>query len=310
MCGGHVSAPIDVVSGVPQGTVLGPLLFLLYINDLPECISSSCSLFADDCLLYRIVESDEDCRILQHDLSNVEKWADRWLMTFNTTKCEVLQITLNNNPIQASYYLYNHRLPCVAEAKYLGITLDSKLTFNKHIDVTCKKANSMLSLLRRNLHNSQPAIKSQVYQIYVRPILEYSCVVWAPHTKCNIDKLESVQRRAARFATSDYSYTSSVSTMLENLNWKTLHVRRNELRLIMFYKIIHNMVDLSLPESIIPSATTGYTRGHDLRFYPPFGRTNVYKYSFFPAVVNLWNDLPHHIVHAPNINTFCNLLRN
>ena len=310
VCGGHVSAPIDVVSGVPQGTVLGPLLFLLYINDLPECISSSCSLFADDCLLYRIVESDEDCRILQHDLSNVEKWADRWLMTFNTTKCEVLQITLNNNPIQASYYLYNHGLPCVAEAKYLGITLDSKLTFNKHIDVTCKKANSVLSLLRRNLHNSQPAIKSQVYQIYVRPILEYSCVVWAPHTKCNIDKLESVQRRAARFATSDYSYTSSVSTMLENLNWKTLHVRRNELRLIMFYKIIHNMVDLSLPESIIPSATAGYTRGHDLRFYPPFGRTNVYKYSFFPAVVNLWNDLPHHIVHAPNINTFCNLLRN
>ena len=203
VCGGHVSAPIDVVSGVPQGTVLGPLLFLLYINDLPECISSSCSLFADDCLLYRIVESDEDCRILQHDLSNVEKWADRWLMTFNTTKCEVLQITLNNNPIQASYYLYNHGLPCVAEAKYLGITLDSKLTFNKHIDVTCKKANSVLSLLRRNLHNSQPAIKSQVYQIYVRPILEYSCVVWAPHTKCNIDKLESVQRRAARFATSD-----------------------------------------------------------------------------------------------------------
>ena len=114
-------APIDVVSGVPQGTVLGPLLFLLYINDLTECISSSCSLFADDCLLYRIVESDEDCRILQHDLSNVEKWADRWLMTFNTTKCEVLQITLNNNPIQASYYLYNHRLPSQVSWHYLRL---------------------------------------------------------------------------------------------------------------------------------------------------------------------------------------------
>ena len=148
VCGGHISAPIDIISGVPQGTVLGPLLFLLYINDLPECITSSCSLFADDCLLYRKIESAEDCRALQCDLSKIETWANKWLMTFNTTKYEVLQITLNSNPIQGSYYLYDHKLLCVAEAKYLGITLDSKLTFNKHIDVICKKANSVLSLLR------------------------------------------------------------------------------------------------------------------------------------------------------------------
>ena len=112
------------------------------------------------------------------------------------------------------------------------------------------------------------ALGSSKFEIMLILISSYS----VNYTNCI---LESVQRRAARFATSDYSYTSSVSTMLENLNWKTLHVRRDELRLIMFYKIIHNMVDLSLPESIIPSATTGYTRGHDLRFYPPFGRTNI-----------------------------------
>ena len=308
VCGGHISAPIDVISGVPQGTVLGPLLFLLYINDLPECITSSCSLFADDCLLYRKIESAEDCRALQCDLSKIETWANKWLMTFNTTKCEVLQITLNNNPIQGSYYLYDHKLLCVAEAKYLGITLDSKLTFNKHIDVICKKANSVLSLLRRNLRNSHPTIKSQVYQMYVRPILEYSSVVWAPHTKCNIGKVEAVQRYAARFVTSDYSYTTSATALTRDLNWKTLQDRRNIHRLIIFYKILHNMVDISLPESIIPLTTTNYTRGHNLRLYLPFSRVNAYKYSFFPATINLWNELPSHIVNAPTINIFCNLL--
>ena len=81
-------------------------------------------------------------------------------MTFNTTTCQVLQITLNNNPIQASYYINNHKLLCVAKAKYLGITLDSKLTFNKRVDIICKKANFVLSLLRQNLCNNHPTIKS------------------------------------------------------------------------------------------------------------------------------------------------------
>ena len=145
----------------------------------------------------------------------------------------------------------------------------SKLFFNKHIDVICKKANSALSLLIRNLRNSHPTIKSQVYQMYVRPILEYSSVVWVPHTKCNIGKVEAVQRRAARFATSDYSYTTSATVLTRDLNWKTLQDRRNIHRLIIFYKILHNMVNISLPESIIPSTTTNYTRGHNLRLYLP-----------------------------------------
>ena len=127
--------------------------------------------------------------------------------------------------------------------------------------------------------------------MYVRLILEYSSVVWTPYTQRTIHKLEAVQRRAARFVTSNYSYTSSVPTMMEVLNWNTLHTRRNIYRLIMFYKTLHHMVDISLPDSIIPSATAAYTRGHDLRFYLPFSRINAFKYSFFSATTNLWNEL-------------------
>ena len=103
---GSTSDPVNVTSAVPQGTVLGPLLFLIYINDLPECISSSCSLFADDCLLYRKIETDNDRWVLQQELYNVELWARKWLMTFNVDKCVIVQISLkpqcetSYNPLQ------------------------------------------------------------------------------------------------------------------------------------------------------------------------------------------------------------------
>ena len=119
--------------------------------------------------------------------------------------------------------------------------------------------------------------------MYIRPILEYSSVVWAPYTKRKIDKLEAAQRCATRFVTSNYTAiaTSSVTAMMETLNWNSLHARRNILRLIIFYKILHNMVYIST-KSIITSATADYTRGHNLLF----SRINAYKYMPFLSCSN------------------------
>ena len=134
----------------------------------------------------------------------METWANEWLMSFNINKCEVIQITLKIPFNQL--IIYGHQLKQVTEAKYLGVTLDSKLNFNKHIDAICKKANTMLSFIRRNLHTQLTHVKSQVYRMYIRPILEYSSTVWAPHTKRSIDKLEAVQKRAAcRYVMNNYS---------------------------------------------------------------------------------------------------------
>ena len=179
VCNGYTSAPVNVTSGVPQGTVLGPLLFLVYINDLPDTISSCCSLFADDCLLYRQIKNKNDQEILQHDLHNLEQWAKKWMMIFNVDKCQVLQTSLRNI-FAFPYTLYNHFLENVNEAKYLGIVIDSKLNFNKHIDSVCKKANSALAFLKRNLSSCKCEMKSDAYLMYVRPILEYAACSWAP----------------------------------------------------------------------------------------------------------------------------------
>ena len=300
-CNGFQSSRVNVISGVPQGSVLGPLLFLVYINDLPDCVTSSCSLFADDCLLYRPIKTTDDRYTLQEDLSRIEEWANKWMMIFNTDKCEVLHVSLSNL-LPTNYFLYNKQLRSVTQAKYLGVLLDSKLNFNKHIEMICKKANSVLALLKRNLYHCNSQVRSQAYTLYVRPILEYASTVWAPYTRCNIDKVESVQRRAARFVVSNYDYTSSVTGILNDLNWCSLDERRKINRLVMFYKILQGSVMLNLPHEISPLVSV--TRGHDMRYQIPFSRINVHKFSFFPATVKQWNSLPELVVKLESIGRF------
>ena len=186
-------------------------------------------MFADDCLIYRKIESERDIEILQTDLTNLELWARKWLMTFNVDKCEAIQISLKL-PTPNSYTLYGRTLKSVTESKYLGVTIDHKLSFSKHINISinivCKKVNSTLAFIHRNLKSCQCQIKADAYLLYIRPILEYAAAVWAPHTRCDIEKLEAVQRRAARFAMSNYNRTSSVTEMLHDLNWNSLYSRR------------------------------------------------------------------------------------
>ena len=175
-----MSDPIDILSGVPQGSVLGPLLFLVYINDIANYVSSPCRLFADDCIIYKQINSPTDAKILQDDLLHLERWEKTWHMKFNIYKCMVLTVTLKKNSLSTEYYLHNHKLTTVSKAKCLGITLDSKLSFNDHVDATCKKANSVLSFLRRNLKHCHRRVKVDAYNSFVKPILNYAAPVWTP----------------------------------------------------------------------------------------------------------------------------------
>ena len=197
---GSHSGTIPVSSGVPQASVLGPILFLAYINDLPEHVRSRVRLFADDTAMY------SEANIVQEDLHKLEKWEEAWDMSFNPSKCQVLNVTRLKTPIPSEYSLHNTELESVSAAKYLGVTISDNLNWGTHIDIITKNANQTLGFLKRNIKVHNQDLMSTAYKTLIRSQLEYASTVWSPHSTTDIYKLESVQRRAARWATRDYRH--------------------------------------------------------------------------------------------------------
>ena len=300
---GAVSENIPVISGVPQRTVLGPLLFLLFINDLPDCVQSSTRLFADDCILYRRIGNQQDSAILQDDLNKLAAWEKKWGMAFHPDKCSAMRITRARKTCATNYSLKGHVLQNEDSTKYLGVELQSSLSWNRHIDQTVKKANSMLGFLRRNLRISNEPTKTSAYRSMVRPLLEYCSTVWSPYTKKDIKKIEMVQRRAARYVTNRYHNTSSVTSMLEHLEWETLEERRTKNQLFMFFKIIHGLVDIPAERYLTP-ASTRTRSNHSLKYRQIPTSSEYHKNSFFPNTVCLWNSLPATVAEAPGLVSF------
>ncbi|MCG8035359.1 MAG: hypothetical protein JAZ03_24705 [Candidatus Thiodiazotropha taylori] len=299
---GQSSTTAPVVSGVPQGTVLGPLLFLLYINDLPQKVSSTARLFADDSLMYLKISSTKDTAALQLDLDRLQQWQSDWQMSFNPSKCEVVRVTKRKNPVEATYQIHGQDLTVAKTGKYLGVLISEDMSWKPHVDATIKKANNSLAFLRRNLSRCPQEVKAQCYKTLVRPITDYAASAWDPHTTTCIQQLEAVQRRAARFVNGDYHTKSSTSKMIQNLGWPSLQQRRQDAKLVMVYRITHGLVDI--PASRFFHPTSSSTRGHPLRYMVPFCRTDVFLYSFFPSGIRLWNQLPESVVMSETLEDF------
>ena len=236
------------VSGVPQGSVLDPLLFSLYINDISAGIESEIRLFADDCVCYREIKNEEDTLKLQRDIDRLGSWARKWGMRFQPVKCNMMQLTnKRSSKIQANYTLEGTVLENFESIKYLGVTITNDLKWNTHISNVCTKANRTLGFLRRNLYSCPPDVKEAAYKGLVRPVLEYGSSVWDPHThglQEELEKvqnphthglqeeLEKVQNRAARFVTGNYVFeTGSMTGILDQLKWESLKKRRKDNRL-------------------------------------------------------------------------------
>ena len=148
ICHGSQSKSVMVTSGVPQGTVLGPLLFLLYVNDLPANLQSSVRLFADDALLYGIISNEVDCNRLQADLFELERWQDRWQMKFNPSKCKIICISTKKSPPLKKYVFCGSELDQIDSVSYLGVTLTNNLKWSQHVSSVSGKASKVLGLIK------------------------------------------------------------------------------------------------------------------------------------------------------------------
>ena len=284
------------------------LLFLAFINDLENGLHSRVRLFADDTILYAPIVSPDDAVHLQEDLLKLEAWASKWQMTFNVDKCLLLSVSRKRTRIPTSYTLNGQSLARVSEAKYLGLNITENLHWGTHVQSIVAKSNRVCAFIHRNLKGCSTKIQTHCYKSLARPILEYASPVWDPHQQNLIDKLEMTQRRAARRILEDYSTKSSASALVAKLHLDSLQQRRAIDKVSMIYKIINDHVDLSTQTSRIQKVSRS-TRGHHLKLHVPHARTDVYKHSFFPSAIRLWNTLDKASITAPTVPAFKSSLK-
>ena len=282
----------NVTSGVPQGTVLGPLLFIIYMNDLPTSLTSHIRLFADDALIYRTIKSESDTNLLQKDLDKLQLWEEKWSMKFNIEKCKSLTITNKLKPLKIPYFLHKKELESVESAKYLGVLLQKKLLWKKHVDSICYKANGTRFFLQRNLYKCNKKVKEKAFNTYVLPIINYASTVWNPVGNQSLrHKLEMVQRSGARFVFNKFDRNNSPTEMIKKLGWVTPEKQRAVSNLIMVHKIVHQ--NIAIPIDILPKRS----RSSNIQFQPMYGRVQAFSNSFVPFTISLWNKLPVEIVN-------------
>jgi hypothetical protein len=291
---GALSDNTCVTSGVPQGSVLGPVLFLLYINDINNNIQSPIRLFADDSIIYRIIKSETDNNILQSDLIQLQTWSNKWQMEFNIPKCVHLPITNKTKPRLHSYSLCGVPLSTVSSHPYLGIKLDTKLTWANHITDIASKSSKVLGMIKRTLGPCKPNVKETAYNMLVRPKLEYASPIWNPHTTTQIKHLEKVQHCAARFVKNNHRRQTATTDLIATLGWPTLERRRIIKQAMTFYKILNNIINITPPPGLLKPSKN---RGH---YIATRCRINTAVFSFYPRAIRIWNMIPPHITAIEN----------
>lgn len=301
---GEPSASAKVTSGVPQGSVLGPELFLLFINDLPEVLSSlksTVKIFADDTKLYCEVNDQQDSEILQQDLTSINKWADRWQLPFNNDKCKVIHYGKRNHHFNYKLRENGQNLKATTTEKDLGVTFDDQLKFSEHVNKVATSANRKMGIIKRTFSSLDTNNFKLLYKSIVRPSLEYCSQVWHPILKQDQDKLEKVQRRATKSVPS--LKEKSYPERLTHLGLPTLAYRRHRADLLQVFKIVKGVEDIK-PDSFFKFATDSRTRGHDFKLKKQHVRTKKRQNAFSERVNNEWNNLSDKAVNSLTVNSF------
>ena len=304
-----------VLSGIPQGSVLGPTLFIIFVNDLPAQLQGSVKLFADDTKLYSLVGSSapdgrstmhslvrsmaEGRSSMQADLDSLGDWSRRWLLPFNATKCKIMH--LGSATPRLSYLLNDVALHEVDHEKDLGIIMGQELKFRKQTAAAAAKASQMLAVVKRSFALIDVYTLPLLFKTLVRPHLEYGNIAWGPFLKTDQRRLEQVQRRATRLVPD--LKPRPYEERLRILKLPSLYYRRRRGDMITVYQLFHGGISLEA-EGLLKRARYHATRGHAWKLEKPRVRTAHCKHTFSVRVVSEWNSLPAQVVSAPTLSLF------
>ena len=296
----------SISAGVPQGSVLGPLLFLVYINDLTDNISSQMRLFADDSSLFTPVKGVNETNVkLNQDLQTITNWAYQWKMVFNPdiTKqaVEVIFSFKKEKPYHPELIFNGVPVSREEHTKHLGVYLDSKLNFSKHIREAVGKATKGLSIMKYLSRFVSRKVLDLTYKLYVRPHLDYGDVIYHNQRNDLMDLVEQVQYKAALIVSGCWQGTSRVK-LYDELGWESLADRRWGRRMTLYYKILNGQTPSYLFEHIPDNAPNVTLRTFTQK--APFSRTDRYDNSFFPFCINNWNNLDSSIRCSSSLGNF------
>ena len=291
--GGQYSEWFIVKSGVPQGSILGPMLFNIHVLDLPHRVSSSLPQYADDTVLYRPILSSEDEKALQRDLDAIWNWSSLNKLPLNATKCVVMHITRSRNPVSINYNMNGTRLDTVTTHKHLGVTLSSDLDWGPHIDEVTSKAQRLLGFIRRTIGSNDHDTLKKLYIALIRPILEYCAPVWAPYKGIHKQKLEGVQKRFTRYCfPGPWHSRPPYTNRLQSLDIPTVNSRFDYLRIMFVAGCLWSKYDIDWYNFVKLSASSS-RQASNTDFRHMFkSRTEAFHNSLFVAFPRMWSTLP------------------
>ncbi len=304
---GCESQSLPAISGVPQGSVLGPLLFICYINDVTSVISSGSeiNMFADDIVLYRIITSSSDFVHLQQDIDSLSMCITEKQLQFNATKCRQMFISRKraHSLTPPSLYVDGTALLQVSEYKYLGVVITSDLSWRPHITNICNKTRRLIGLLyRRFYRSSNSTTLLKLYLSFVRPHLEYSSAVWSPHLKGEVETIEKVQKYALKVCMK--SWDSSYADLLNATSLPSMQSRRLQVSLCHLYKIVHGLTDFPNAPTTRQEFYYNSRSSTTEAIMVPHFRTSSHQHSFFPLTICEWNKLPKEITECKTLGSF------
>ena len=311
-CHNKFSDFLKVNTGIPQGSVLGPLMFLLYINDLSTHVPR-CNLFADDSMISSSSTNHLLCiQQLQRDITSTADWFISNKLTVNVEKTCIMMLGTRqhteaydaNPPVMT---LNQSPLTIRQEYCYLGLIIDPNLKWEGHVQKVCKKLGpivSQLSRLRSVLTKSQ---LNALYFSFVQSHIDYGLTIWGHCSKANLQKVQRFQNWCSRIVTGNFDFNVSSSHLISSLKWLTIAQRRDFLTCILMFKCLHNLAPNYLSDHIVHRSnihnySTRLTQNQALDV--PFGRSQYFQKSFQVNGPKLWNSLPEHVTQCENIISF------